>query len=518
MEIHSEFILLKDTPSTAQVLPPLGADLRADIILEGNGFFIKGHYIIAPAHLVLLPPSLSGVAQRWPLFDANAPAGVIQNSMIRASRILVSVFGVNGADRAFAYEADLVGVDGAGDIAVLRINPRRQWNLCNPCIKKCHPYLSFSKDRCAAAGEKVYLLGDIAGDAKLQFNAVGGLAEGKLADPRYIDYSGFMLAESILVSAAAYAQSSGIPILNCRGEVLGMQTTDLSGDLPAFEGSPLPIACLPAKGFGRVAGPSKHFMIHVIKAIIKGSCTRKYSPFLSLVCDPIGPYYSYNKAYAGIAYDVFTAPMYDVTVDYTSGPAPSGQPRIRLDANGNFLSSPGCKELMGIRVLGLAGANPEDSVNGVPNGYWFVPGGTATTPLASGLPVSPFLGQLLPGDVITHMEGEKCSPVPLGDLECQFAPSFVTWRKTSNDTLSLNYRRGGNALNAGPNYSTENYDQYYEYTACLAAFPPLMDYPWYAVNKFPLLGAQPYSFNFGSQIKNPQYPALQEGAPFHPAF
>src|SRR5690349_17453840 len=69
VEVHSEFILLgasgpagnaNGTGATGGT--PLGTNSRADILLEGNGFFIKGHYIVCPAQLVLMPPSLTSVA------------------------------------------------------------------------------------------------------------------------------------------------------------------------------------------------------------------------------------------------------------------------------------------------------------------------------------------------------------------------------------------------------------------------------------------------------------------------
>src|SRR3989338_4898178 len=45
VEVHSEFILLGTGAAGATGGTPLGANSRADIIVEGNGFFIKGHYI-----------------------------------------------------------------------------------------------------------------------------------------------------------------------------------------------------------------------------------------------------------------------------------------------------------------------------------------------------------------------------------------------------------------------------------------------------------------------------------------
>lgn len=607
VEIHSEFILFGASGPTAGSSPQavgaqaLSANARFDTVLEGNGFFIKGHYIVAPAHLVLLPPSLTSVAVRYPFDGTNQVVnGTMQNKYVRASRILVSVFNVNGKGHSFVYEADLVGVDGAGDIAVLRINFKKQWNLCNPCIEKCHPYLQFGSSRGSKDGEKVYLLGDYVGNQFLPQNfamsAVGAVSDGLLSDHRHLDYAGWILPELVLVSAPAYAQSSGLPILNAQGQVIGMQTTDLSaiqeglataatgitgaatGTVSVAGQASLSITSLavtggytatalevvtgegttgaaaaaagtiqiaasgvtgsasgaisatgPAnflvnsvvpgqflqqqRGFGFVSGPSEFFMKRVIKELIKGTCSRKFNCQLTTVCDPVGSYYVYNKAYAGLAYNVFTGKDYDYTINYNAGAAPNGQPRIRLSTNGEFLNAPSCKELVGVRVVGLAGLNPTDSASAA-NGFFYVPGGTASAPLANGLPVSPFLGKLQPGDVITHING-----VALGDLEKQIAPSLITWRLCENDQIEICYRRGGNFNGVGANDSTDNYDNLFTNTVCLAAFPPLMDYPWYAVNKFPLLGRGPYpGFVFpATQLQLPQLPALTQGARFHPA-
>lgn len=558
VDVHSEFILVGASgPQSGQVngSTPLAANSRADISLEGNGFFIKGHYIVTPAHLVLLPPSLTSVAARYPSFQAGAAPsfGQIQNQMIRASRILVSVFNVNGKGHSFVYEADLIGVDGAGDLALLKINGKRQFNLCNPCIEKCHPFLKFGRSRASCNGEKVYLLGDFTGSASRGNDAAPAISAGHLADYRHLDHAGWILPETVLVSAAAYARSSGMPILNAQGEVIGMQTTDLAGHLPiisvpeaaitgtvtstgvvsgtgAVSGAvatiALPVAVTgafasadavalnQALGFGFVSGPSQFFMMQVIKALIKGTCSRKYNCQLQVICDQIGSYYRYLKAYAGIAYDVFTGPKYDYTVDFTSGALPLGAPRVRLTSLGEFLTLPDCKQIIGIRVLGLAGANPEGD-SGVANGYYYVPGGTATAPLPDGLPVSPFLGRLLPGDVITHI-----GKAAIGDLKDQIAPSLITWRLCPGDQLQVSFRRGGNASNTTNNSLTENYNGRYEFNACLTTFPELMDYPWYAVQAFPLLAEQPYpGFVFpAGQLTNPQVPGLIDGAIFHPAF
>lgn len=516
VELHSEFILL-GTAHTGSVdgETPLAPNSRQDIIVEGNGFFIKGHYIVAPAHLVLLPPSLTSTALRYPLISpSDALTGSMKDQMVRASRLLVSVFNVNGKGESFVYEADLVGVDGAGDIAVLKINYKKEWNRCNPCVEKCHPFFTFGSSRGSKDGEKVYLIGDyVSSSHNLRlFNAVGGVSDGVLSDHRYVDYAGYALAEQVLVSAGAYAYSSGLPILNGQGLVIGMQTSDLAAvaDGAGASGGSAIRLYDDLGGAGMVAGPSEFFMRRVVKALIKGSCKRKCNSQLKIVQDEAGSYYRYIKAYAGLGYDIFTGVDYDYTVDYTSGASEAGKPRIRLDKYGQFLSSPACKQLVGVRVLGLAGVNPTD-VTGVTNGLWYVPGGTGAAPLAPFLPVSPFLGRLQPGDVITHI-----NKVALGDLHKQVAPSLVTWRLQCGDIIDVCYRRGGNCANTADNSDAENYDGLFTTQIALGEFPALMDYPWYAVSAFPLISPE-FTLAAG-QIVNPQVPALASAPKFRPAF
>jgi hypothetical protein len=445
--------------------------------------------------------------------------------MVRASRILVSVFNVNRKGDSFVYEADLVGVDGAGDIAVLRINSRRQWNLCNPCIEKCHPVLKFGSSRSANDGEKVFLIGDPISDIvdPRSFNAVRAITGGLLSDHRHLEYQGWLLAESVLVSASVYGYSSGLPILNAQGEVIGMQTTNLAGIVPIISLGQVDAALTlnQASGSGYVSGPSEFFMRRVIRSIIKGTCSRKYNCQLETICDPVGTYYRYKKAYLGLAYDVFTGVDYDTTADYTSGLPVSGRPRIRLDSFGNFLNVPSCKQLIGIRVLGLAGANPDDAA-GVVDGANYVPGGIAALPPfvgLNGLPPSTLLGKLRPGDVITHF-----NEVGLGDIDGQIAPSLITWRLCCGDQLEITYRRGGNALNNADNSYTENYECLFTHTVCLYDYPIFLDYPWYAINAFPLLRATPLNpypgFVFpNNQLVNPQLPmsGLIGAGVFHPS-
>ncbi len=162
--IQSEFILTAGLATAAAVASaPLRVTAgvgREDVFINSSGFFVKGHYILAPAHAVIMPPSLTSVVNRYPFFQSQAALGTSVNTMMRASRILVTVYQVNNRRESFVYEADLIGVDGTTDLAVLKINHGKQFNRCSPKIEKCHPYFKIGKSRAAKDREKVYLIGD----------------------------------------------------------------------------------------------------------------------------------------------------------------------------------------------------------------------------------------------------------------------------------------------------------------------------------------------------------------------
>jgi hypothetical protein len=530
VQVHSAFVLLgaefpgPSNPSSPGVTganssTPLAPNFRHDVVLEGNGFFIKGHYIVCPAHVVLLPPSLTSVANRFPFFDRNdLTLGVMKNQMIRASRILVSIFNVNGKGCSYIYEASLVGVDGAGDLAVLKINEKKNWNKCNPCIEKCHPFFTFGSSRAARSGEKIYLLGDFLGN-KHKFdrthNSVGSITEGIVSNHRYVDHNGWVLPETVLVSAGAYSLSSGLPIIDSQGLVIGMQTTDLTGTQRG--GRNLLLDFIESRGSGFVAGPSEKFIRRIIKHIIRGKCGEPARSHLETVRDPVGSYVRFRKGYAGIGYRAHNGISHDSTTDYTSGDIISTFPRLRLDESGDFVTGPGCKDIIGIEVLGVAGVNPQPTV-GVFDGVFYVPGGVGTVPFPASLPVSPF-SRLQPGDIITHLD-----EIPIGHHGLQVSPAVVTWRRLVDDQIDVAYKRKTNVTNAENNGSDKNNDCYDILNSIelrLEEYPLFMDYPWYAVDIFPLMGRPVYpAFAFpANQILNPQIPEpTTPGVFFHPAF
>lgn len=519
--IHSEFIFLSGTAGVTGLGATAGtplSDNRIDLILNGNGFFFnESHQILAPASRVLAPATISQHYVRYPLADKDqAITDSYKNEYIRASRILVTVFDVNNKGKSYVYEANLIGVDGAGDIAVLEIKYNncddccKENDRCHPKIEKCHPHISHGCSDKVLAGSRAYLIGDFVTSQvnSRAFNAATAVTEGVVADAKYIDYLGYALQELVLVNAPAYSYSAGLPILDCQGRYIGMQTTDVVG--------------VDNDAVGFVSGPSERFMRRSVKAIQKAqkdddgkhknySCKCQECN-IERVCDAAGAYYVVKKAYLGLAYEVFTGPDFDITTDFTSGGAHSGQPRIRLSEDGQFLPLPRNPQIAGLRVLGIAGANPNDA-SAVANGYYYVPGGTASVAPLITLPAADdLLSNLLPGDLLVSLTiGRKGKAIKLGDLEHQVAPLAILESLCPDSLVNICFRRGGNALNGSDNDDAGNYEEYKSVQVCTGEMPALIDYPWYAVGDFFGLAEE-----LGATLH--KYPDLGGDAPaFHPS-
>lgn len=575
VQITSEWVLVQVgagesiPPVVGRSIPGAEADARFDLVQESNGFFIKGHFIIVPAHAVILPPTYTSVFNRFPFVTAGqgAPTGIIQEQPVKPTRILVAVRNVNNEDRSYSYEATLVGYDGAGDVAVLKIDQERAYNTCNPCIEKCHPYLEWGRSRESKVGEKAYLLGNQIGPVSRRSYAQGNdIAVGHVANNRYCEYLGWFLPEAILLDIAPAPYRDGQPILDMRGTIIGMQTLDTYTVTSAL-GQIFSINDITSNNGivnnnNLIGGPSQKFMNRSIKAIIgQYACpnSKEFRCQLEPVLDELGNYLRYVKPYAGIAYDVVTPKTYDVVHNFNSGDDNAGFDQIRLDGLGGLPSSPNCKEIIGIRVLAVAGLSAPDGTlppASIPiiatgttgNNYFYVPGGIAYNALfdlpcpfpfnfpfafglsgstgdVGGIPFvinSPFLGKIAPGDIITHINSN-----PLGNYSDgkQIAPALLTWSLERRKEVKLNVRRGGTINGVGtPSFS--NYDVYDVVEGNLTTFPTLLDWPWYAINVFPLLDSFPLPSVILPTSRFPQVPQLQgAGVPgfggnsiFHPAF
>ncbi len=81
-------------------------------------------YVVVAAHTVFLPPN-----------TARVPGPPPNSGPVRKNRIWVQVFNVNNTGTAYIYETELVGGDGALDVAVLYIDPKLPWNQSLPIPK-----------------------------------------------------------------------------------------------------------------------------------------------------------------------------------------------------------------------------------------------------------------------------------------------------------------------------------------------------------------------------------------------
>lgn len=570
LHITSTFIFLGSnsdgTPITTLTGDtPLGSGIRADLFAHGNGFFIKNGYIICPAHLIFAPPTYSSAANLWP-FNSGSPnvvgpapvegiGGVIHNEYLKASRIVGTVNNVNGSGCSYAYELRLIGADVAGDYAVLRVEDRcGNYNCAQPKLqfgyhgrKGCHPYFDWGCSRQARAGDKVYLFGDYISSA-LDINAQSSLpvliTKGIVSSHRWADPQGYALAEGVVVSAAVYANSSGLPIINAMGEVIAMQTADVSGNTlrvgPGGIANNFPFFNR-AAGTGLVAGPSEKFMHTPINRIIKGpgKCGQTACHIATITQGP-NSFYAYVKGYLGVAISLLVADDFGTTVDYTSGSPVAGQRRtVVVGGTINPLgAAPVDKRIRGAVIKGIAGLNPNGAA-GEGNGAFFVPGGVVTdlpSILPNNLPVSSLAGKVAPGDLIESISVLKDDGnhlFELGGLNAQVALALVTWLTCPGDRVILCIRRGGNALNAADNSNDYGYNYKAESVeAVMQTFAPLNDWPWYAINKFPALlsnqGVLPGNPAYVtpaypgfptplSQLANPAVPQLLGGAEFRPS-
>lgn len=450
VRVMSEFSLTASGYTTGA--PP--GDL-ASYFLSGNGFMVKKHLVVCPAHLVLIPPTVLSTNNRYPYTATNvvAPTGTTPNAITQVSRILVDVFNVNGCCRSYTYQASLHGVDGAGDIAVLKLEKRLDWNLANPCIECKHPWFKWGKSRAYCAGEPVYAIGDFTTSRFNLFAPHGkpGIIEGTLADNRYMDYQGWALPEFVLTDLNAYFARSGLPLLDKWGRIIGMQTTNVTGALSTT---------VSLNGDGYVAGPSQFFMKKVVKSLLCGRKSR-FSCELIEVTDLIGNFYKFKKGYLGVYYNVFTGLGYDTSVSTTTGVVTE----FFDPTTGAYLQGPTCKEVAGVRVVAIAG-------NTGTSAFALVPG----TPALTGYPTlqnSPLLGTVSVNDVITHIG--KCA---LGNIGTQIPPSLITWRAGTKDPLDIRYRT-----------VSDRYESFLKTEVTPIEFPPLMDFPWYKIADYPTVAA-----------------------------
>lgn len=434
--------------SSQQSLSPL--DNRHLTIKTGNGFFIKGHYIICPASLVLMPPttfltpsmskrSAKKLAKRA---DKEKVSTCQDTPQRQVNRILVDVSNVNGAGISYSYESSLLGVDGAANIAILTIDMSLEWNQTNPPIQPCHPFLPWGKSRNLCPGEQVMLIGDVSSPDSIGFGrslyagvSENGVVLGNIADNRYISYGGTVPGELLLLSNMLLMGSQqGLPVITKEGMVVGMflhVESDMIYNIAL----------------------SEFFMRRPVKGLIRSfmdNCVPKnYSSFITPVINQMGKYYSFTKSCLGISGIAMNQNDFNTVIVLheksisreampKSGKSEDKSEEGSSDLSGGSSSSENRqrgKEIVGYRILSLNNSLLQQT--------------------------------LTVGDIITHIN--QC---PLGDRKGQISPALLMWRVSPGDKVILRYKK-----------QSERFLMVHETTACTLPYYLSFDFPWYAVRK-----------------------------------
>ena len=522
VDIASTAILTAEAYSTDPVI----ADMRSYTVY-GNGFFIDKHYILAPSVLAVIPPTVLSTNNRVPFTSTSVVApgvagvGRCPEEVVQMSTIKVTVHNWNGrADpssrsldgHSVALDARVVMVDGAGGYALLKLDCS-EWNNCilEQFKCKCHPKLCFEDSCKVKCGDKAYLLGNVASAGPPGTGpAVIGISKGVVKANHAADPTGWFLPEMIVVDADAESPNLGMPLLNQCGKVIGMQLSSLPGFTFTQLAGAIPSPGLLGIGDGAVGAVSEMFMRAGIRAtMVLGKCQPSASDqclldHLGTVTDlGVGDFYKYLKGYLGVAYNMVNANNF---ADYLADPA-TGARNMLWNSLGQLYSGPADKVVRGVRVLTLAG----DATIG----YAAVPGTAPAVPYpAAGTVDSPLTGKVLPEDqLIGIKQGTNCSKgCTLGQGSYKIVPAVYTWQTLPNvNSVVLSVRRPNEIAGVA---QSNHLDEIGCVLAKVGDFPPVMDYMWGLINKFPLIGDPGNPAPQALLLENPQLPALN----FHPAF
>ena len=539
VQVNGEFWFSSpETPSEKIDIKP--DDNTYVVCTNVSGFFINKHYIVCPASGIMAPPSITSTvlvfpAQEDPDYKSESKnnkhncaignfgcSGKMKNykNPVTATNISVTVNNVNGKCYSFRYRAELVGLDGAGDVAVLYIDTKHPCNKNNPCLDECHPYFKFGSSKNAKIGSTVHLIGDAnASNPTIPFHSYEtSFVTGTLNNNRYCDPSGWVLPECVSVSAPVYGFSSGLPIIDNCGRVIGMQTCAIRPHIqellyitgctgtdapPCAPADPIPNNPQVLLNMGKVIGPSEFMMRKVVKELIDAFCNRKHHN-KNVKRNGCGPLI-YQKKYLGIAYSKFTASIYDKTCpqnfDCETTETQSGfcenpfkdimKPALQNESccicpGQSYNCTTSCYQLAGIVVDGIAGTTPDGHVPSVQGAQendtssykYYVPGvecgeESKTDPCVSFLykpVVNPL--PLKVGDAITHINGKSVC-----NGQSTFTPALLLWRDNSDEDdecVSITYRP-----------CACSFEGICTVKIPLIDMPLCADYPWYAVNQFP---------------------------------
>jgi S1-C subfamily serine protease len=181
-------------------LPPPDTELQ----FSGSGFFVSPDgYLVTCSHNVIDLPTPPTPPDPPPTINPDIPR-------ILASEIYASVTNVNGEiGRNEEIKMTIVGVDGAGDIAVLRPES---------VVLTNQTYLKWGKSRASSNGDTVFVLGDPSGLDQQS------ISKGIIRDKTYLYATS---VEAVLFDAPVLGGNSGGPFVDVNGNVLGITTFGL---------------------------------------------------------------------------------------------------------------------------------------------------------------------------------------------------------------------------------------------------------------------------------------------------
>lgn len=173
---------------------------------QGTGFFVSDDgYIVTAAHVITEP------------VDEKNEKGAIRP----AKDIFVLV-----SPKYDVYKCRVVGIDGVGDIGVLKIEMDDPFNRNNHPIRN-QKYLPFIEK--AKTGELAYVLGYPLGTDLSSFSM------GIVRNERFVAPSLFIPFNVVLITSPAYQGNSGSPIVNVDGDVIGLLTFVYYANEQTFE-------------------------------------------------------------------------------------------------------------------------------------------------------------------------------------------------------------------------------------------------------------------------------------------
>lgn len=272
-------------------------DAQVNQINQGDGFLVKygkgKHsclYIVTASQLLLFQ---LGFGTRIPP-PVNLPGAEF---FARVDDIYVEVSNVNGKGTGYIYKAVLVGLDGANDVGVLRIDSQEEYNRNNPILNpRKHPSLEWGNSRRTPIGSPLFFLSG-EGDPLIQ--------ESIVTNNRYFQPQGQPQFEAIL-GLDLTIQDSGGPFLDGHGRVIGIGV-----NIPTYNFQ------------GAVA---EHVASRIVDAIV-GGLNGCYGAQLEVFQDPLGPFLRYRKGFFGFLWEAFNA---FATLNASAPPPPPPGPLPNL--------------------------------------------------------------------------------------------------------------------------------------------------------------------------------------------